>query len=177
MVGSVCSIRACVPPSAGVAAVTADVLGRLLREKGLTIAVAESCTGGKLGDMITDVAGSSDYFLGGVVSYSNASKVDLLGVDRSVMDAKGAVSEEVAISMAQGVRGRLKADVGVGITGIAGPGGATPDKPVGLVYIAVSSGSGNACERHVFSGSRTAIKTKSAERALDLVLGYVRAHH
>jgi len=98
------------------AASLAKEIGDLLRSKGLTLSVAESCTGGKLGDLMTDISGSSDYFMGGVISYSNEAKMDLLGVTKSVLESKGAVSEEVAAQMAAGVRKALHADIGVGIT-------------------------------------------------------------
>jgi PncC family amidohydrolase len=141
--------------------------------RGLTVAVAESCTGGKLGDMLTDVPGSSDYFLGGVISYSNDAKSNLLGVDGKTLKAKGAVSEEVAIQMAAGARRQLQADVGVGITGIAGPTGGTLTKPVGLVYVAISSSKSSKCSRCVFKGSRSEIKTQSANRALEMLREFV----
>jgi len=152
---------------------SAKTLGRLLRRKGLTVAIAESCTGGKVGDLITDVPGSSDYFLGGVISYSNDAKISVLGVDRSVLRAKGAVSEEVALQMASGARKRLKTDIGLSTTGIAGPTGGTAQKPVGLVYIAVSSSAGQKVSRNLFKGSRSAIKAKSAQKALELLEEFV----
>lgn len=132
--------------------------------------MAESCTGGKLGDIITEVPGSSAYFLGGVISYSNEAKVELLGVDRDVIESKGAVSEEVARMMADCARARFGADVGVGITGIAGPTGATHSKPVGLVHIAVSTGEKCTCTENLFDGSRSEIKCRAAEKAV-LLLG------
>ncbi len=147
----------------------AEDVGHLLRSKKKTLAVAESCTGGKLGDMITEVPGSSDYFLGGVISYSNSAKIDLLGVDRGTLKSKGAVSEEVALQMAAGARRVLGADIGVGITGVAGPGGGTAVKPVGLVYIAVSAGDASVCRRNSFRGSRSTIKKQSAEKALAIL--------
>lgn len=144
-------------------------VGEKLGTKGLTLALAESCTGGKLGDIITEVPGSSAYFLGGIISYSNDAKVELLGVDRAVIESKGAVSEEVARMMADGARARFGADVGVGITGIAGPAGATPSKPVGLVYIAVSTDEKGTCTKDVFAGSRSEIKCRAAEKAVLLL--------
>lgn len=149
--------------------VLAEDVGRLLRSRGLTISVAESCTGGKVGDLLTNVSGSSDYFLGGIVSYSNRAKVELLGVDAELLARKGAVSDEVARQMAGGVRKSLHSDIGVGITGVAGPLGGTPDKPVGLVYIAVRSEKRTSSEKNLFKGSRTKIKTQSANRALEMV--------
>ncbi len=147
----------------------AEEVGRLLRSKGLTISVAESCTGGRLGDLLTDVPGSSDYFLGGVISYSNDAKVGLLGVNSKTLKVKGAVSEEVAIQMAAGARTKLGADIGIGITGIAGPAGGTPTKPVGLVYVALSSRGSSECSRNVFGGSRSSIKDRSARKALEML--------
>jgi PncC family amidohydrolase len=149
--------------------VLAKDVGKLLRSRGLTISVAESCTGGKVGDMITNMSGSSDYFLGGVISYSNRAKTELLGVRSELLSLKGAVSDEVARQMASGVRKSLHSDIGVGITGIAGPLGGTADKPVGLVHIAVCSAKSTISEKNVFKGSRTRIKTQSAERALEMV--------
>lgn len=144
-----------------------------MRAKGWTIAVAESCTGGKLGDMITSVPGSSDYFLGGVISYSNAAKVGLLGVDPDAIGSDGAVSDKVARQMADGAKVAFGADVGLSTTGIAGPGGGSATKPVGLVYAAVSSSSGCACAKFTFAGTRDEIKRKSAESALKLAVEHL----
>ncbi len=144
----------------------ASGIGEKLQRMGLTLAVAESCTGGKLGDIVTEVPGSSAYFLGGVVSYGNDAKVDMLGVDRETLGSKGAVSEEVARMMASGARTRFRADLGVGITGIAGPSGGTPSKPVGLVYIAVASEDGTLCTENRFGGSRSEIKCRAVEKAI-----------
>ncbi len=151
----------------------AEAVGDLLARKGLSLAIAESCTGGKLGDMITEVSGSSAYFMGGVVSYSNEAKVALLGVDEVVLTDRGAVSEEVAVMMASGARARFGTDVGIGITGIAGPTGSTPDKPVGLVFIAVSSEGSSIVERNLFGGSRSEVKSRSAERALEMLRDFL----
>lgn len=155
----------------------AEEVGKLLKERGLTVAVAESCTGGKLGDMLTEVAGSSEYFLGGIISYSNLAKVELLGVDEEVLKIKGAVSEEVALQMAAGTRKRLHAGIGVGITGIAGSSGGTPAKPVGLVYIAVSSDKASTCLGNQFKGSRSEVKYQSAEKALQMLKEFVLKNH
>ena len=148
----------------------ATELGELLRARGLTLAVAESCTGGKLADAITDVPGSSDYFLGGVVSYSNGAKERLLGVDTDLLVSHGAVSEPVARAMANGVRRLFSTDLSVGITGIVGPGGGTEDKPVGLVYVAVASPSGTNIQRYVWDRDRAGNKQLSVDAALDLLL-------
>ena len=150
-----------------------EELSRLLKSKGLTISVAESCTGGKVGDMITDVSGSSEYFFGGVISYSNRAKVDLLGVSKATLKTKGAVSAEVAKQMASGARKALHTKIGVGITGIAGPLGGTPRKPVGLVYIAISSDSGTVSAKNLFKGSRARVKQQSAMRALKMVVEFI----
>jgi len=153
--------------------VLASRVGQLLRQRNFTLSVAESCTGGRLGDRITDIPGSSDYFLGGVISYSNAAKVDLLGVDRAVLASKGAVSREVAIQMASGVRRRLGTDIGVGVTGIAGPAGGSRAKPVGLVFIAVSSETRSTCAKKIFKGSRTSIKRQSTEEAVRVLQEFI----
>ena len=151
----------------------AKEVGELLRSRKETVAVAESCTGGKVGDMMTDIPGSSDYFLGGIISYSNQAKLDLLGVSSNTLASKGAVSEEVAIQMAHGARERLKATYGIALTGIAGPAGGSKTKPVGLVYIAIASSYEKACERNVFKGSRKEIKTLAAERSLNMLLEFI----
>jgi PncC family amidohydrolase len=143
-------------------------LGTALRAKGMKLAVAESCTGGKVSDMITSVAGSSDYFLGGVVSYSNEAKVALLQVDSGMLMSEGAVSEAVAVQMADGARRAFGADVGLSTTGIAGPGGGSASKPIGLVFIAVSVRDTRVCRRHVFPGSREDVKRGSSEAAIAL---------
>nr|WP_315409971.1 nicotinamide-nucleotide amidohydrolase family protein [uncultured Selenomonas sp.] len=145
------------------------LVGRLLRECGRTIACAESCTGGFLTSRLTDVAGSSAYVMGAVVSYTNEVKSLLVGVQEATLKTFGAVSEETAREMAEGVRRAIPADIGVGITGIAGPGGATAEKPVGLVYIAVAAEHMTHAVRHVFSGSRAEVKRQSTEAALTMV--------
>ncbi|AFY96167.1 competence/damage-inducible protein A [Chamaesiphon minutus] len=121
----------------------ASVVGGLLKAKGQTLSVAESCTGGGLGQMLTDIPGSSEYFMGGVISYANRVKIDLLDVNAEDLAAEGAVSEIVARQMAAGVKTKLRTDWGVSITGVAGPGGGTDTKPVGLVYIGIASPNGN----------------------------------
>jgi nicotinamide-nucleotide amidase len=146
-----------------------QVVGELLREGGLTIAAAESCTGGLLMSRLTDVAGSSDYVRAGVIAYSNESKTDLAGVDPDLIAAHGAVSEPVAVALADGVRARIGTDIGVGITGIAGPGGGTPQKPVGTVAIAVSSKDGARVRTFSFVGPRAQVKFWATQAALDMV--------
>ena len=132
------------------------------------LAVAESCTGGMLGERITNVPGSSDVFLGGVIAYHNDVKKTLLGVRAEDLERYGAVSEEVALQMAAGVRERTGADVGVSVTGIAGPGGGTPEKPVGLVWIAIHSSEAKARRFHVV-GDRAEIRQRAAQAALEMV--------
>ena len=147
-----------------------EQLAARFADRGYTLAVAESCTGGSLAAAITDLAGVSLFFMGGVVSYADEVKQSLLGVPAEVLVAHGAVSEPTARAMAEGIRGRLGAHVGVGITGIAGPGGATPTKPVGLVFIAVATPEGTRVRRDVWPGSRADIRRASVNAALELTL-------
>jgi PncC family amidohydrolase len=144
-------------------------VGKLLAEKNLTLALAESCTGGLVGHRITEVAGSSRYFLGGIVAYAYQAKERLLGVRHDTIYDYGAVSVETALEMARGARRALGADIGLSITGIAGPTGGTPDKPVGLVYIALSTRTGERHERHIWDGDRSGNKAQSADAALELL--------
>jgi nicotinamide-nucleotide amidase len=147
-----------------------DVVGALLRERRLTIAAAESCTGGLLLSRLTDIAGSSDYVAGGVVVYSNELKTMLAGVPADLMAAHGAVSEPVAAALADGIRARTGASVALGITGIAGPGGGTPEKPVGTVAIAFSGGAlGSRVRTFSFFGGRSLVKFQATQTALDMV--------
>ncbi len=150
---------------ADLAAVVLD----LCRERSLTIATAESCTGGLIGARLTAIPGSSDVFLGGVVAYSNAVKESLLDVPAELIQNQGAVSEEVARAMAAGARARLGADVGIGITGIAGPGGGSPEKPVGTVWIAVQIGEDVRTFGRVYIGDRGEVRSRSAQAALETV--------
>lgn len=147
-----------------------SAVGRLFRDSGKTLALAESCTGGMVAALVTDVAGSSDYFLGGVVSYGNGAKETLLGVSPETLRSRGAVSEESVLEMARGARERFDADVAVAITGIAGPGGGSPEKPVGLVWFGISDrgGAGNA-KRRYFVGDRTHVRRSASVHALELV--------
>lgn len=142
---------------------------RLLAEKGKTVAVAESSTGGLLGHLLTEVPGSSVVFLGGVIAYHNQVKERLLGVPQEVLAREGAVSAATAKAMAEGVRKLLAADIGVAVTGIAGPTGATPDKPLGLTYVALAAEGALLCERFLSSGSRSENKQAAAEAALAIV--------
>lgn len=144
-------------------------VGKLLTAAGLTLALAESCTGGLVCSRITDVPGSSDYLKGGAVTYSNEAKQQLLGVEADTLETVGAVSEQTALQMARGARRLFGADIGVSVTGIAGPGGGTPEKPVGLVYVAISTGDGDRCERHLWKGDRGQNKASSAGAALLMV--------
>ena len=153
-----------------------DVLGEMLTQRGQTISVAESCTGGLIGNLLTNSPGSSNYFLGGVVVYSNQAKADLLDVSQQTLEKFGAVSDQTVREMAEGVRSRLKADIGVSVSGIAGPDGGTKEKPVGTVHI------GLAVEKEVFSGkyrfwgTREQIKLNSAMMALDWVRRYLNEY-
>lgn len=148
---------------------------RLFKERGLTIATAESCTGGLLSTRLTEVPGSSAVFLGGAVTYSNEAKTHLVGVPAELIERVGAVSPEVAEAMANGARERFRASFGVGITGIAGPDGGSAEKPVGLVYIGVAGPDGVRVERNIFPGERSFVRQRSAQYALvmlrDAVLG------
>jgi nicotinamide-nucleotide amidase len=145
-------------------------IGPLLSQHNETLASAESCTGGLVGHLVTNVSGSSYYFLGGVIAYSNAIKQHVLGVRPETLSVHGAVSEQTAVEMARGVRRLLGADYGLSTTGIAGPTGATPGKPVGLVFIALVGPSVERCERHVWDGDRVANKVYSARRALQMLI-------
>jgi nicotinamide-nucleotide amidase len=145
------------------------VVGRLLAEQGRTIAVAESCTGGLIAERITDVPGSSGYFLGGVVAYANSAKQDLLGVPADVLETHGAVSDATVRAMAEGVRRRFGADIGVATTGISGPDGGSDEKPVGLVHLALARDGETHAEHFVFPLDRTRHRQLTAQVALDWV--------
>ena len=146
----------------------AEIIEKLTRH-GKTVAVAESCTGGMICSMLVEQAGASACFAEGYVTYSNEAKEKNLGVSHEVLEACGAVSEQTARQMAEGVRRRGEADYGVATTGIAGPDGGTAEKPVGLVYIACAHAAGTQVERHVFSGDRTRVRTQAAQRPLALL--------
>jgi len=145
-------------------------LQALCLERGLTLVTAESCTGGLVAKLITDVPGSSGYFRGGVVAYADETKERLLGVDPELIAAHGAVSAQVARAMAQGASARTGAALAVAVTGVSGPGGATAAKPVGLTYVAVAHAGGVEVRRHVWSGDRVANREASASAALVLLL-------
>ncbi len=146
-----------------------DALGTLLKDADLTLAVAESCTGGWIATRITDRPGASEFFLGGVVAYSNAAKVGQLGVEPAVLEQVGAVSEEVALAMARGARERFGADAALAVTGIAGPGGGSEEKPVGTVWYAASVGEQQRAVCRRFPGDREAVRIRSAQAALTLL--------
>ena len=145
-------------------------VGKRLRERGWTLAVAESCTGGLLGHLITEVPGSSDYFMGGILAYSDQAKANLLQVRTDSLEQYGAVSEQVASEMAIGVRALLQTSSGLSVTGIAGPGGGTDEKPVGLTFIGLSSPQGVVVEKHIWQGTRSENKLATARAALTLLL-------
>jgi nicotinamide-nucleotide amidase len=146
-----------------------EVIGSLLCRAQKTLSIAESCTGGLLGHRITNVSGSSDYFQQGVLTYSNESKVQLLGVPEGLITQHGAVSQEVAEAMAVGIRESSGSDFGLSITGIAGPKGGTQEKPVGLVYVGLSWERGTTVTKNIFLGNREIIKFQSSQKALDIL--------
>jgi nicotinamide-nucleotide amidase len=155
---------------------TDELLARALRERGWTVATGESCTGGMLASRLVDLAGSSDYVAGGVVAYSNSAKTDLLGVPAEMIAAHGAVSPEVARALADGARERFGADVGVGITGVAGPGGGTEAKPVGYVCFCVTTADGQVLARDPrLPGGRTDIRERSTDVGMHLLLRAARS--
>jgi PncC family amidohydrolase len=145
-------------------------VGKRLSEAGLTLAVAESCTGGLIGHRITNVAGSSEYFLGGVIAYAYEAKERLLNVRHGTLYEFGAVSEQTASEMARGARRAFGADIGIAVTGIAGPGGGLPDKPVGTTWVSVSSRDGEWTQHHQWDGDRDENKIASVDATLELLL-------
>jgi nicotinamide-nucleotide amidase len=146
-----------------------QIVGYYLQMRDATLAVAESCTGGKLSSRITSVPGSSRYFLGGAIVYANELKTSFASVPPQLIVEHGAVSKEVALAMAEGIRAECDATIGVGITGVAGPGGGTEEKPVGLVYIAVADGKKPEVIERKFGGDRERIRQFSTQLALDMV--------
>lgn len=150
-----------------------EELGTLLRSRGLTLAIAESCTGGLVSDRVTDIPGSSDYFLAGLITYSDHSKRRFLNVRETSLMEYGAVSDQVAQEMAQGVRRTVGSDIGISTTGIAGPGGGTEEKPVGLVYLAVSDTNQTRSYKENFSGTRSVVKKAAAERAIEMTIEFL----
>lgn len=149
-------------------------LGEKLRARGLKLATAESCTGGLVADRLTDVPGSSNYFLGGIVAYAYEAKVALLDVSWDTLHAHGAVSREVVLEMARGARKALSADLAVSVSGIAGPGGGLPDKPVGTTWLGLVTPDGEWTRFFVWDRDRRGNKELSAEAALQFVLDYLR---
>jgi PncC family amidohydrolase len=157
-----------------------ETVGKYLRQRGMKLTLAESCTGGLVGHRITNVPGSSDYYLGSITAYAYEAKERLLGVRHETLVNFGAVSRETALEMAQGVRLALAADfpldhsIGVSITGIAGPGGGLPNKPVGLVWFGLSAPEGDGSWQYIWKGNRLEVKEQSAEKALSLLLDYLK---
>ena len=153
--------------------------GRLLKQQKLWMATAESCTGGLLGHLITSVAGSSGYYLGGMITYSNAAKERWLGVAHETIEIYGAVSKETVLAMARGARAafseqlNLERIIGIAISGIAGPGGGTPEKPVGTVWIGICAFEKDTAERFHFEGSRSSVKNQSVHQALEMLIDYL----
>jgi len=148
-------------------------IGTLLREKGLTLGTVESATGGLISHLITNIPGSSDYFKGSIVSYSNEVKIKVAGVRKESIDKEGAVSARVAEEMAAGGKRLLEVDICISDTGIAGPSGGTTDKPVGLFYLGLSSSSVTTSRRHIFQGSREENKWSAAQAALKFLYEYL----
>jgi nicotinamide-nucleotide amidase len=146
-----------------------EVVATLLRERRLSLALAESCTGGLLASRLTSVSGASEFLERGYVTYSNQAKVELLGVDPKLIEAHGAVSEEVARAMAEGARRAARTDLAVAITGIAGPGGETPGKPVGLVFLALAGALGDRLRRVQFPGDRERVRRQAAQAGLEMI--------
>jgi PncC family amidohydrolase len=149
-------------------------VGEILRQRGQRLAVAESCTGGLISHLVTNVAGSSVYFVGGVIAYANEAKVHLLGVHQETLEKFGAVSSETVVEMAGGVRNALSADIGVSVSGIAGPDGGTPEKPVGTVWIGLSTPKEEYARHFLWTGNRLGVKEQSAQAALLLLLEYLQ---
>lgn len=148
-------------------------VGKLLHDRKLKLALAESCTGGLLGSRITDIPGSSEYFLGGIVSYAYEAKVALLHVSWDTLQSRGAVSRETVLEMARGARKALSADIAVAVSGIAGPSGATDEKPVGTTWIGLTDANGEWARLFQFSGDRVQNKISSADAALQFLLDYL----
>jgi len=151
-----------------------DKVSTLLKKQKLTLATAESCTGGLIAHTLTNVSGSSDYFDRGVISYSNKAKTDLLDVPKDILKKYGAVSEQVAKAMGEGVRKKSNADIGIATTGIAGPTGGTPSKPVGLVYVALSTYNKTDVRKYLFTGNRLQNKESACNQALLLLYDYLK---
>ena len=151
-----------------------EELVKVLADKKMTVSTAESCTGGLISKLITDVSGSSEVFGYGFVTYANEAKMNILGVWDEALSQYGAVSEPVAVLMSRGARRLSKSDIAVSVTGIAGPGGGTAEKPVGLVYVSLSTPDGTICRKCNFSGTRDEVRRQTAEFALNLALEYLK---
>lgn len=149
------------------------IIGELLNQRNWRLSVAESCTGGLLADQITDTPGASQYFVGGIVAYAYEAKVKLLGVEWVVLEQYGAVSAEVVLQMARGARLALDTDVALSISGIAGPGGATPDKPVGLTWVGLSTAQNTLARQYIWEGDRRDNKIQSAQAALEFLAEFL----
>ena len=150
------------------------LVGELLIQHGLQLAVAESCTGGLISHRITNISGSSRYYLGGVTSYANEAKITLLGVSQETLEKHGAVSAETVLQMARGIRFKLSADIGLSTSGIAGPTGGTMDKPVGTTWVGFSSSAGEEARHFLFEGDRLTIKEQAAQAALQLLVDHLQ---
>jgi len=148
--------------------------GELLRQRKWRLATAESCTGGLIAHRLTNVPGSSDYYLGGIIAYANEVKMNQLNVNTNTLEQSGAVSQETVIEMARGVRSALHADIGLSVSGIAGPGGGSPDKPVGLVWIGLTAPGYEQANRYLWEGNRLRVKEQSAEQALKLLVEFLQ---
>ena len=151
-----------------------NLIGNILHKRGLKLAAAESCTGGLIGSRITDVAGSSEYFLGSIVAYAYEVKVKLLDVSWDTLNKYGAVSRETVLEMARGVQQRIGSDVAISVSGIAGPGGGTVEKPVGTTWIGLVAKDGVRAKEFHFSGNREQNKSAAADAALQMLLDYLR---
>jgi PncC family amidohydrolase len=149
-------------------------VGAILRQRGLRLALAESCTGGLIGSRITDVPGSSEYFMGGIVAYSYQAKASLLGVSWDTLNTFGAVSRETVLEMARGARNALNADIAASVSGIAGPGGETLDKPVGTTWVGLVAKDGEWAHEFHFHGGREEIKSSAADSAMQMLLDYLQ---
>ncbi len=150
-----------------------EKIAELLKKEHFTVATAESCTGGLIGHMLTNIAGSSEYYRGGVIAYSNDVKECILGVRRSTLEKYGAVSEQTAYEMADGAKRKLDAHIAIATTGIAGPGGGSEEKPVGLVYIALATPYGIEVRKFIFNGDRLENKKNFAKAALNMLLEFL----
>lgn len=149
-------------------------LVKLLKINNYSISFAESCTCGLLASKIGNVPGASDVFNESYVTYANLSKIKILGVKEDTLDTYGAVSQQAALEMSKGVKNKSDADIGIGITGIAGPGGGTEEKPVGLVYISVCTPTVHMCEKHIFKGDRYNVRNSAANKALEIVINLLK---